>query len=99
MDYNSFNTQWYTLAEGDVCEININDGLVTFKDKSLNTKGLKMDSNTLIVSIYEGLASLVVSKDYETFQEKANYETLKAFESTISNFIKTSEDNKKKWEK
>ena len=99
MDYNSFNTQWYTLAKDDVCEIDIKSGSVTFKDKSLNTKSLRMDSNTLIVAIYEALASLVVSKDYETFEEKANYETLKAFESTISNFIKTSEENKKKWEK
>ena len=99
MDYNSFNTQWYTLAEDDVCEIDINSGSVTFKDKSLNTKGLRMDSNTLIVAIYEALGSLVVSKDYETFEEKANYEILKAFESTILNFIETSEDMKRNWEK
>ena len=99
MDYNSFNTQWYTLASDDVCEIDINAGSVTFKDKSLNTKGLRMDKDTLIVAIYEALANLVVNKDYETCEEKANFETLKAFETTISNFIKTSEENKKKWEK
>ena len=99
MDYNSFNTQWYTLAEGDACEIDINAGSVTFKDKSLNTKGLRMDSNTLIVAIYEALGSLVVTKDYSTYEEENNLEILKGFESTISNFIKTSEENKKKWEK
>ena len=99
MEYNSINTQWYSLEEKDVCEVDLKLGHVTFKDKSFNTKSLRMDSDTLIAAIYEALASLVVSKDYETFEEKANYETLKAFESTISNFIKTSEENKKNWEK
>tara|TARA_B100000085_G_scaffold30845_1_gene25435 strand:- start:358 stop:657 length:300 start_codon:yes stop_codon:yes gene_type:complete len=99
MNYNSFNTQWYTLEEKDVCEININSGSVTFKDNSSNTKGLKMDKETLIASIYEALANLVVTKDYSTYEEENNFEILKGFESTISNFIKTSEENKKKWEK
>jgi len=99
MDYNSFNTQWYTLAESDVCEIDINSGSVTFKDKSLNTKGLMMDKDTLIASIYEALGNLVVTKDYSTYEEENNLEILKGFESTILNFIKTSEENQKKWEK
>jgi len=99
MDYNSFNTQWYTLASDDVCEIDINAGSVTFKDKSLNTKGLRMDKETLIASIYEALGNLVVTKNYSTYEEESNYEILKGFEATISNFIKTSEDNKKNWEK
>ena len=99
MDYNSINTQWYSLEEKDVCEIDLKLGQVTFKDTNFNTKSLRMDSNTLIVAIYEALGSLVVSKDYETFEEKANYEILKAFESTILNFIETSEDMKRNWEK
>ena len=99
MEYNSFNTQWYTLAEDDVCEIDINSGSVTFRDKSLNNKSLRMDSETLVGSILMSLNDLVVMKDYETFEEKKNYEILKCFQDTINGFMKTSEDNKKKWEK
>ena len=99
MDYNSFNTQWYTLAESDVCEIDINSGSVTFKDKSLNTKGLRMDSEILVGSILMSLNDLVIMKDYETSEEKKNYEILKCFQDTINGFMKTSEDNKQKWEK
>tara|TARA_B000000609_G_scaffold155165_1_gene145786 strand:+ start:1214 stop:1513 length:300 start_codon:yes stop_codon:yes gene_type:complete len=99
MDYNSFNTQWYTLEEKDVCEININSGSVTFKDKSYNTKGLRMDSETLVGSILMSLNDLVVVNSYETSTEKRNYEILKCFKDTIDGFIKTSDDNKKKWEK
>ena len=99
MDYNSINTQWYSLEEKDVCEVDLKLGHVTFKDTNLNTKSLRMDSNTLIVAIYEALGSLVVTKDYSTYEEENNLEILKGFESTISNFIKTSEENKKNWEK
>ena len=99
MDYNSFNTQWYTLTESDVCEIDINAGSVTFKDKSLNTKGLRMDSEILVGSILMSLNDLVVIKDYPTIEEKKNYEILKCFKDTVDGFIKTSDDNKKKWEK
>ena len=63
MDYNSINTQWYSLEEKDVCQVDLKLGHVTFKDKSFNTKGLRMDSNTLIVAIYEALGSLVVTKE------------------------------------
>ena len=99
MNYNSFNTQWYTLEEKDVCEININSGSVTFKDKSSNTKGLRMDSEVLVGSILMSLNDLVVVKDYATVEEKKNYQILKCFQDTINGFMKTSEDNKKNWEK
>tara|TARA_R100000329_G_scaffold131931_1_gene111338 strand:- start:280 stop:579 length:300 start_codon:yes stop_codon:yes gene_type:complete len=99
MEYNSFNTQWYTLDENDVCEIDLKLGHVTFKDKSFNTKSLRMDSEVLVGSILMSLNDLVVMKDYETFEEKNNYEILKCFQDTINGFMKTSEDNKKKWEK
>jgi hypothetical protein len=45
------------------------------------------------------LNDLVVVKDYETSEEKKNYQILKCFQDTINGFMKTSEDNKKKWEK
>ena len=99
MDYNSFNTQWYELTENDVCEIDINAGSVTFRDKSLNTKSLRMDSETLVGSILMSLNDLVVLKDYKTYDEEKNYEILKCFQDTIVEFMKTSNDNKKKWEK
>jgi len=99
MEYNSINTQWYSLEEKDVCEVDLKLGHVTFKDTNFNTKSLRMDSNTLIVAIYEALGNLVVTKDYSTYEEENNLEILKGFESTILNFIKTSEENKKKWEK
>ena len=99
MDYNSFNTQWYTLEEKDVCEIDLNSGSVTFKDKSLNTKSLRMESEVLVGSILMSLNDLVVVKDYETFEEKKNYEILKCFKDTADGFIKTSDDNKRKWGK
>ena len=99
MEYNSINTQWYSLEEKDVCEVDLKLGHVTFKDTNFNTKSLRMDSNTLIVAIYEALGNLVVTKDYSTYEEENNLEILKGFENTISNFIKTSEENQKKWEK
>ena len=99
MDYNSFNTQWYTLAKDDVCEIDIKSGSVTFKDKSLNTKSLRMDSNTLIVAIYEALARLQSLKNYETSEQKYNLSILECFQERIESFIKTSKENQAKWGK
>ena len=99
MEYNSINTQWYQASEDDKCEVDLTSGYVTLRDKNLNTKGLRMDKDTLIVSIYEALGSLVITKDYSTYEEENNFEILKGFEKTISNFIKTSEENKSKWSK
>tara|TARA_R100001129_G_C5189311_1_gene210256 strand:+ start:349 stop:648 length:300 start_codon:yes stop_codon:yes gene_type:complete len=99
MDYNSFNTQWYTLASDDVCEVDLKLGHVTFKDKSFNTKSLRMESEVLVGSILMSLNDLVVVNSYETSTEKRNYEILKCFKDTVDGFIKTSDDNKKKWGK
>ena len=99
MDYNSINTQWYTLASDDVCEVDLKLGHVTFKDKSFNTKSLRMESEVLVGSILMSLNDLVVVNSYETSIEKRNYEILKCFKDTVDGFIKTSDDNKKKWEK
>ena len=99
MEYNSINTQWYSLEEKDVCEVDLKLGHVTFKDKSFNTKSLRMDSKTLVGSILMSLNDLVVVNSYETSTEKRNYEILKCFKDTVDGFIKTSDDNKKKWGK
>ena len=63
MDYNSFNTQWYTLEEKDVCEIDLKLGHVTFKDKSFNTKSLRMESEVLVGSILMSLNFPIVGNN------------------------------------
>ena len=99
MEYNSINTQWYKADSEDKCEVDLTLGYVTLKDKNLNTKGLRMDSEILVGSILMSLNDLVVMNDYETSTEKRNHEILKCFKDTVDGFIKTSDDNKKKWEK
>ena len=99
MDYNSFNTQWYTLAENDVCEVDLKLGHVTFKDKSFNTKSLRMDRDILISSIIEALSELQSLKNYETSEQKYNLSILECFQERIESFIKTSKENQAKWGK
>jgi len=99
MEYNSINTQWYKADEDDKCEVDLTSGYVTLRDKNLNTKGLRMDSEILVGSILMSLNDLVVMNDYETSTEKRNHEILKCFQDSIKGFMKTSEDNKAKWSK
>ena len=99
MEHSIYSTQSYKLENGDVCEVDLKLGHVTFKDKSFNTKSLRMESEVLVGSILMSLNDLVVVNSYETSIEKRNYEILKCFKDTVDGFIKTSDDNKKKWEK
>ena len=99
MDYNSINTQWYSLEEKDVCEVDLKLGHVTFKDKSFNTKSLRMDRDILISSIIEALSELQSLKNYETSEQKYNLSILECFQERIESFIKTSKENQAKWGK
>tara|TARA_B100001093_G_scaffold385310_1_gene371154 strand:- start:630 stop:929 length:300 start_codon:yes stop_codon:yes gene_type:complete len=99
MDYKSINTQWYTLEDDDKCEVDLTSGYVTLRDKNLNTKGLRMDRDILISSIIEGLSDLQIMREHENAEDKYNLSILECFKDAIESFIKTSETNKKNWEK
>jgi hypothetical protein len=99
MDYNSFNTQWYTLASDDVCEVDLELGHVTFKDTNFNTKSLRMDRDILISSIAESLKKLEVKNDFETSTERKNFEIIQLLKNRIDDIWKESFNNFNCWEK
>ena len=99
MEHSIYSTQSYKLEDGDVCEVNLKLGYVTFKDKNFNTKSLRMDRDVLISSIIEALSELQSLKDYETSDQKYNLSILECFKEKIELFIKTSEENQAKWGK
>tara|TARA_B100000941_G_scaffold270015_1_gene227704 strand:- start:1711 stop:2016 length:306 start_codon:yes stop_codon:yes gene_type:complete len=98
MDYNSINTQWYSLEDKDICEVDLKLGHVTFKDKSFNTKSLRMDRDILISSIAESLKELEVKNDFETSTERENFETIQFLKNRIDEIWKESFNNFNCWE-